>query len=60
MHNLGHIFKEVDSMENRRWWVKFISMWTKTQQIHSFDTEEEAKWFADQVNGEILDWTYES
>ena len=47
-------------MKNRRWWVKFISMWTKTQQIHSFDTEEEAKWFADQVNGEILDWTYES
>ncbi len=43
-------------MEKRRWWVKFISMWTGIEKIHSFDTEKEAVWFAKQVNGKILDW----
>lgn len=43
-------------MENHRWWVKFTSMWTGKVKIHSFDTLKEAKWFAEQVNGIILDW----
>ncbi len=43
-------------MENHRYWVKFISMWTGQEKIHSFDTKEEAEWFAKQVNGVILDW----
>lgn len=47
-------------MKNRRWWVRFVSMWSKKTQICSFDSEKEAKWFANQVNGEILDWDYES
>lgn len=42
--------------ENRRYWVKFTSMWTGKITIHSFDTKAEAEWFAKQVNGTILDW----
>ena len=45
-------------MEDRRYWVKFISMWTGKVTIRSFDTEKEAKFFAEQVNGEILDWKH--
>lgn len=43
-------------MEKRRYWVKFISLWTGKQKILSFDSYEEANWFAKQVNGIILDW----
>ena len=43
-------------MDIRRYWVKFISKWSGIEKIHSFDTFKEAKWFADQVNGKILDW----
>ncbi len=43
-------------MYKRRYWVKFTSMWTHQVTIHSFDTYEEAEWYAKQVNGIILDW----
>lgn len=45
-------------MKNRRWYVKFTNVWTNKVQINSFDTEKEAVFFANQINGEILDWKY--
>ena len=39
-----------------RFWVRFISKWTKDYKILSFDTEKEALWFKSQVDGEILPW----
>ena len=43
-------------MYKRRYWVRYESMWTHTEKIASFDTKEEAEWFAGQVDGTILDW----
>ena len=42
--------------ESKRYWIKFISMWTGKLTIHSFDNWKEAEWFMKQVNGELLDW----
>jgi len=41
---------------HRRYWVRYESMWTHIDKIASFDTKEEAEWFAAQVRGTILDW----
>ena len=40
----------------RRYWVRYISKWTHDYKISSFDSQEEAEWFASQVDGTILDW----
>lgn len=37
-------------------WIRYTSMWTKTEKISRFDTDKEALWFKDQVKGEILPW----
>ena len=47
----------MDSSQNR-YWVRFISMWTNSLTIHSFDTFDEADFYAKQVNGEIYDHDY--
>ncbi len=39
-------------MNRERFWVRFISKWTKDYKILSFDTEKEALWFKSQVDGE--------
>ncbi len=41
-----------------RFWVRFYSMWTNKYTVHSFDTIKEAKWYAQQVNGEVYDYNY--
>ena len=43
-------------MSSKRYWIRYTSMWTKTEKIASFDSDKEALSFKAQVNGEILPW----
>ncbi len=44
-------------MSKERFWVRYTSMWTNTEKIASFDTEEEAiYWKNTQKYAEILPW----
>lgn len=40
----------------KKYWVRYISKFTRNYKISSFDNYEEAEWFRQQVNGEFLDW----
>ena len=45
-------------MEHTRFWVRFVSQWTRNYTVHSFDSFKEADWYARQVHGEIYDYNY--
>ncbi len=44
--------------EQNRFWVRFYGFDNGNRKVHSFDTFEEADWFAKQVNGEVYDYYY--
>ena len=50
------VYEVVPKEQNKRFRVKFVSMWGGGCQIHSFDTFAEADFFREQVHGEILAW----